>query len=168
MKYLIGSKLLGLTNEKDKDYVIISTEYEHKKIKENEEDILYSSKEHLLKRFFFEDYQTKPFFYVVNYQFDKSIIGQDFPIEYNLLDYKDKLIEFLKWIVINKRVGFLHDRINNEFCLKMTYHVAYNVFILLNNNPIINDNQKAIIQKIHDGQMPIDYLNELEEIILNF
>ena len=41
-----------------------------------------------------------------------------------------------------------------------------NIFILKNNSPIITVEQKAVIQKIHDCQMPIDYLDELLNILM--
>ena len=169
MKYLIGSKLLGLTNEKDKDYMIISNKYDYKRISENDEDILYRSQENILYHLRFEgDYTKHTFIYLVNYQYDREIIGPDFPIEYHILDHKYKLINFLQWIVANKEMNFNKNlKFKHGNCSKLIFHIAYNAFILQNNSPIITPEQKAIIQKIHDRQMPVDYLDELAAIINN-
>ena len=56
---------------------------------------------------------------------------------------------------------------NNGHCSKIIYHIAYNLFILENNSPIITDTQKAIIQRIHDRLMPVEYIDELEKRINN-
>jgi hypothetical protein len=50
-------------------------------------------------------------------------------------------------------------------CSKLIYHFAYNLFILQNNSVYLTPEQKEIIQKIHDCQMPIEYLDELERML---
>lgn len=162
-KYLIGSKLLGLSN-KDTDYIVITNE--NKKVSENGEDIFCLTKEQLLKNLNFN--VKNSFVLTGNYQYDRAIIGSEFPIEYHILEHKKDLIELLKRIV-NKRLCNFNKRITqgNKCCCKMIYHIAYNLFILENNSPIITQEQKAIIQDIHDIKMPIEYLDELEKRILN-
>ena len=147
MKYLVGSKMLGLKNTKDTDYVIISEDYEYKRIYSNGEDILYRSKENIITSMLFNrDINKFAGSLILNYQYDADIIGQDFPIEYHLLDHKEELINLLKVIVknkllnVNKRVS-----IKGGKCSKTLYHIAYNVFILQNNSPIITEEQKQII-----------------------
>ena len=56
----------------------------------------------------------------------------------------------------------------NNCCDKKIYHIAYNMFILQNNSPILTNEQKEIVQKIHDKEMPIEYLDEMEKIIKSF
>lgn len=164
MKYLIGSKLLGLSNNKDNDYLIISNDIEYKRMYENGEDILYRSEDHIRNHLAFnckikkwEDWN-----YIVNYQLDQQIIGQNFPIEYHILDYRNELLIFLNKIVEKKMLNFNKCiTTKNKCCTPIIYHFAYNLFILENNSPIITADQKIIIQKIHDGLMPIDYLDVL-------
>lgn len=163
--YLIGSQLLGLQNCKDTDILVISTEYDHKREKKDGKDIVYRSKANLLKYMKFEvDLTNNIPLLLYNYQLDKTIIGQKFPIEYNILDYKDKLIELIEFVIENKAYNF-NPRITIEgCCTKNIYQIAYNIFILQNKSPLITSEQKEIIQKIHDGTMSTDYIEELKKI----
>lgn len=162
-KYKIGSNILHLSNCKDVDYLIIDDTKEYIRVYENGEDIVYSSTENILKRMKFK---TKNPLVLFNYQMDFDIIGQDFPIEYHLLDYRQELIEQLKRTVKNKQFNFnKRIRVNKLYCSKCIYHIAYNIFILQNNSPIITEKQKAIVQKIHDGLMPIEYIDVLENML---
>ncbi len=166
-KYLIGSKLLGLDNNKDSDYLVISSEYEYKRVASNGEDILYRSAANIQKFMTFNvDIKANARLLILNYQLDQSIIGQQFPITYNLIGYKDKVKELLKIIVENKLLNFNKRITVNGCCSKLLYHVAYNVFILQNGTTTLTEEQKAIIQDIHDYKKPISYLDELEEMIL--
>lgn len=166
--YLIGSKLLGLENCKDTDMLVISTEHDYyREIKDDNIEILHRSEANILKFLNFEE--TNIYKYaqglISNFQYDQAIIGQNFPIKYNILDHKEKLIELLDFI-IEKKIFNFNPRItvNGGCCSKFIYSVAYNIFILQNNNPIITKSQREIIQKLHDGKMPISYINELKNI----
>ena len=167
MKYLIGSHLLGLEKNKDIDYLVIADNCDYVHKFENGEDIFYRSEENL-KRYFSFDVEFIQGYRILiyNYQYDQNIIGQNFPIHYNVLDYRGKLIEFLKFVVERKIFNF-NKGITTEklYCSKSIYHIAYNIFILQNNSPIITPEQKEIIQKIHDKKMPIEYLDELEKML---
>ena len=55
--------------------------------------------------------------------------------------------------------------VNKNCCSKLVYHIAYNLFIVQNNSPIITEEQKAIVQKLHDGEMPISYIDKLRAMI---
>lgn len=48
--------------------------------------------------------------------------------------------------------------------MKNIYHIAYNLFILLNNSVTLTEEQMNIVQKIHDCEMPIQYLQELRQL----
>lgn len=173
-KYLIGSCLLGLRDPKDADYVVL-TEGDnadscvHKY--ENGEDCFYKTKANLDSYMNFErkfTHETVPT-YIVSYQYDAEIIGQDFPVKYNVSAQRSKYVELLKWIVANKALNF--DKsvlacINDGTKLtKNLYHVAYLLFILQNNTVALTNKQKQTVQQIHDGAMPVDYLDELERAI---
>ena len=168
MKYLVGSTMLGLSNNRDKDYLVITDEYgDYKSVRNGEEDIICISYDTLVNRMEFKsDYKTNAYFLILNYQFDKDIIGQDFPIEYHILDYKKELIQLLKTIVeykllnLNKRVS-----IKGGLCSKWLYHIAYNVFIIQNNSTVLTSEQKETIQKIHDKEMLISFRDELIKMI---
>lgn len=140
---------------------------EEKKLAEfkNGVDYRYRTLENVKKTLEFKGNDGRKLF---NYQLDKSInkeFGEFLP--YTLLDYRNELVTYLKDIVKYKRFNFDKRVTSNKgHCTKIIYHIAYNLFILENNSPIITDEQKEIIQKIHDRLMPIEYLDELEKRIL--
>lgn len=162
MEYIIGSNLLSLKNNRDIDYLELSDkEREYKWLIENEKQKLVISQQQLFKRLHFvESFNEKQIF---NYQYDKKIIGQGFPIEYNLLNYREKLIELIDYVFENNLLNTNKFVSLNGNCSKKIYHIAYNVFILENNSVELNQEQKEIIQKIHDIEMPISYIDELKE-----
>ena len=168
-RYLVGSNLLCLHNCCDHDYVVVvETDEEYRKcVFEEENHIYYISKPMLDKYMNFEiDYKENVHDYLIQYQLDQNIISWDFPYKYNILDHKDKYIELLKYVVENKKHGFRRlSKKDNECCTKGLYHIAYNMFICLNNSTILTKEQKEIIQQIHDRKMPISYLDEMEKII---
>ena len=166
-KYKVGSGILHLENCKDTDYVILSNEYGNYKMvydKETKEDLIYITPEYLMKRLTFTITKNKLLIY--NYQYDRELIGNEFPIEYHILDYKDKLIEFLMFVVERKLFNLNRLIVCDErYCSRVIYHIAYNVFILQNNSPILTEEQLKIVQQIHDYQMPIDYVDTLTSMI---
>lgn len=162
MEYIIGSSLLNLKNNRDIDYLELSNkEIEYKWLIENEKQKLVISQQQLFKRLHF--IETLNPYQVFNYQYDKKIIGQGFPIEYNLLDYREKLIELIDYVFENNLLNTNKFVSLNGNCSKKIYHIAYNIFILENNSVELNQEQKEIIQKIHDIEMPVSYIDELKE-----
>ena len=171
--YLVGSKLLKINNNRDVDYLNLvksATTEELKLRKENGAEIHTRTEEMERRTLNFElpfTYQAIHW-YIVTYQLDKSIIGQDFPIKHSVLEKRDKYIEMLNWIVDNQALNFKKNEwLNRGNCSKIIYHIEYIVFILENNSTVLTDEQKVIVQKIHDTQMPQDYLDELAERIRN-
>lgn len=164
-KYQVGSKLLGLKNSKDNDFVVLCEDLVlTKRVIENGEEIFYKTKKELMYTLTFKLINNSNTLF--NYQYDRDIIGEDFPVEYHLLDYKNELILYLNKIVDSKLFNFNKlITCNNGNCSPKIYHIAYIVFIIKNNSPIITEEQKEIIQKIHDANMPISYLDELTKMI---
>lgn len=166
-KYKVGSDIIHLKNCKDIDYVILDDTcgtYKMVHNKDTGEDLFYTTKEYLMKRLTFSKNKNQLLMY--NYQYDRALIGDEFPIEYHILDYKNELIEFLMFVVERKLFNF--NKIiycEDRKCSKLIYHIAYNVFILQNNSPILTEEQLKIVQQIHDYQMPIDYIDTLTSMI---
>lgn len=170
-KYLVGSGLLGLNNRKDKDFVVIvdsedENYYERRLI--DGEDICFRSKSNVDRQMNFElplSMETARY-YIINYQLDKDIVGQNFPYEYHILDRRNDYIELLNYIVDNECFAFNRRVIyNHGFLSKLMYHIAYLTFIMKNNSPFLSKEQKEIVQKIHDKKMPDDYADELKAMI---
>ena len=169
--FLIGSRLLGLSNNHDTDYLQITesddvTFYKREHIKG--EDVVTRSSANIARQMNFDmpiNEKTVKY-YIINYQLDEEIIGQEFPYKYRILDKRDKYIQLLNYIADNKVLNFNKEiNINDWHCSKALYHVAYLTFILENNSTVLTAQQKAVVQRIHDKQMPIAYLDELEEKI---
>lgn len=170
MKYLTGSKMLGLTNNKDTDYICFVDIDGNENTEDKTIDYIKTTMDRLQKTLHFERTGGDSIYrnQIYNYQYDEFFMGKDFPINYHILDYREEYIRLLKDIVKNEDFNFTKSAIfNNGICSKIIYHIAYGVFILENNSPEITPEQKAIVQKIHDRQMPIAYLDVLEEKIRN-
>ena len=170
-RFIVGSHLLGIKNCEDFDYVVIDDTSEEYRKSVNEENchIFYISKPMLDKYMNFEiDYKKNLHNYLIQYQLDQNIISSDFPYKYNILDNKNKYIELLKYVAKSKRYGFRKWNNNGDkYCSKLIYHIAYNMFICQNNSVLLTEEQKEVIQKLHDRVMPISYLDEMENIINN-
>lgn len=163
--FLIGSKLLNLSNCKDIDYLVLD-DNKNNIYNQSNVDCRYRTITNIKETLIFKNDDDRKLF---NYQLDKTInkeFGEFIP--YNIIDYRNELTRFLKEIVSYKMFNF-NKRVttNSGHCSKIIYHIAYNLFILENNSPIITDEQKEIIQKIHDRLMPIEYLDELARRINN-
>ncbi len=168
MKYIIGSKELELQNCTDTDeIVVVESEVEYKRVEENGTDTIYMSLGLLNRLVDFDLYDNKyAYLMLFAYQIDSTLIGTLFPVEFHIVDKREKLKKYLNYVIENKQFNFNEDiTVNGDCCSKLVYHVAYNAFILKNNSPIITEEQKDIIQRIHDGLMPIKYLEEIKKII---
>lgn len=164
-KYLVGSKLLGLSNTKDTDYVVLVKENGvYKRVIEDGADVLYISEEYVKQ---IMSFTFKSYTYSINaFNYDANIIGQDFPIEYHILDYKKELKALLQYIAKNNLLNFSNKITINGYMSPNLYRVYYNYCILENNSVLLTAIQKETVQKIHDNEMPISFLDELKEKIL--
>lgn len=172
-KYLVGSQALNLNRAKDADYVILvdgnGRDYCVHTF-EDGEDRFYLTKANLDSYMNFErEFCGRTILrYAINYQYDKRIISADFPHKYDILSRRENYVEMLKWIVDNKALNFDKSlKINDWKCSAVIYHVAYLTFILENNEVSLSAEQIAQVQKIHDKQMPVSFLDELAEKIKN-
>lgn len=173
IKFKIGSSLI-LQNCRDNDYLVIAEKLPSKEeyLSNKQEGIEYHyyTKEMILDEIGFK----KPFNrttilpYLWSYQLDENIIKQGFPFKHSVIRSRNNYISLLNYLIDShwfdrKRSPML----NNGNCSKIIYHIAYIVFILENNSTILTDEQKAIVQQIHDKQMPQSYLDTLQEKIKN-
>lgn len=168
-KFLVGSKLLGLTNNKDIDYVVFDKKNESVFARCKEDYHLWTEEDLLDKyNFLFSANSTNKDLrmWLILYQFDYRIIKQNFPIHLDILKKRREVKNFLRFLVDNRLCNFnKYIKIERKYCSKTIYHFAYNLFILQNNSVYLTPEQKEVIQKIHDCQMPIEYLDELERML---
>ena len=158
--YLIGSKLLGIKNTKDVDYVeIVEGNKIHYRTFENGIDLLHISEDNLLDNFNFTPIKKE--YSIHSYQYDQTLrkhFGHDdFPIKYNILDHRKELEELLAYIKKRKILNY-NTRLygKNGHVPKQIFHIAYNKLILLNNSPILTEEQQEFVQRIHDKEVTWD------------
>lgn len=160
LKIPIGSSVTKLKNCKDIDYLVVDAidklEYEEGA------DYIYMSSSRLKSLLSFE---IDSYLLLFNYEYDNYFNNI---LDYNLLDYRDKLIEVLKnYVLFHDCTKCCYVKDNKKFLIKIYYHIAYNLFILENNSVKLTDEQLEIVQKIHDKEMPVEYGEELKQRILN-
>lgn len=160
MKILIGSKAVGLINNKDYDYLYVDEPRPEKK--QEGVDCFEITSEELKTQMNFKSKGKIMMF--KNFVFDKAINPNSPFDDYHILDYKQQLYDLIKETIEKNTYGLSGKLTFRGNILKQVYRVAYNIFILKNNSPIITEEQKTIVQKIHDCEMPISYLDELKEI----
>lgn len=101
-KYVLGSSLLGLKRCRDIDYLVLVVDKDnyYKRVREEGADIVYRSVDNMIKYLNFEINIFEDGGVVLyNYQLDKNIINQDFPISYNILDHKNNVLKVIGTII---------------------------------------------------------------------
>lgn|SRR5574344_1561630 len=159
-KYQIGSYMLGLSNNHDYDYLIIGDKF--KRYRDDSGDCLVLTPQQLENDLYFKS--TTMMFCIFNYQLDCHINPAFTYCKYNILDYQDELKKVVSDIINEHQLGFSKDIGNANCCIrKNVYHIAYNIYILKNKSTTLTSTQKKNIQKIHDGIMPLSFIDELVE-----
>lgn len=155
--YKIGSAILKLDNPKDEDYLDITNNEEKPYYREliDGKDVVHRSQSNIIKFLNYEvDFIANAPLLLYNYQLDRELIGAEFPIEFHLLDHRaevEKLLEVIKQYKLMNYDQEIYGEGNT--CTKRVYHIAATKCFLKNNAMTLTAEQKAIIQKIHDGLM---------------
>lgn len=150
MIYIIGSTLLGLSNTHDIDY--ICSDAKEKIV--NQPNTIYhgcradslSIVENRIQKFI--NYETTT---TGIYQFDYRIIKQDFPIHFDILNYKNQIICMLKRVIKNLPPKS-----------KQWYHVLYLYYILENNSVTLTSEQFENVQKAHDRVIDNEIISDIK------
>lgn len=175
MLYPIGSAMLKLNNIRDKDYLTFDEPGQKIRVENNIIfDIHSVNKEFFEQAVFFnttqleKDSQHFEYQQFIAYQLDYSINnGTPYP-QYNILEYKKPLYNLMSKYILNGLPPFSSGFLEKPgVCDKKLYHIAYNIYILLNNSTILTKEQRENIQKIHDRMMPITFLTELKNDFLS-
>ncbi len=171
-QYLVGSKKLGLQNARDMDILLI---FEDEQItKENAHQILKTSFDidyRIWKKDDFEKFLTldflgnNPYNFLWLYQCDTDIIKQDFKYDFHILSIKDKMLPLLKSFLQEVLYSLRHPEWPKDFNIKWVYHLAYNIFIFQNRTPHLTNEQIKKVQKLHDKNITINDIKELEYIL---
>ena len=171
---LIGSSMLGLANAHDRDWLILDDEVPldrrnpnlHKHV--GSDDFTHVNPIMLRKALDFELPMLQyGLFMLFDYQKDRKLIGSDFPYDYDWLSHRAQIIELVQTNLDNNTegCGLFVCRTNGVVCMeKNTYHVAWNIFALMDGDVRISPEHLAIVQKIHDREMPQTYIEELRKM----
>lgn len=169
-KYLVGSALLNLKNINDLDYISLENNNEKENnnlLKNNEKiDIFYVDSKRIASLTYDIDYFENSKTLFENFQYDNSIrsnLGHEkIPIEFRILENREKVIELLNFTKENMLQNYTPlISYPGGFMTKSTLNVVYTKFIIENNSIILTEEQKDVIQRIHDRSMPwTEYLEK--------
>lgn len=160
----VGSTILGLERCRDTDILVIDDGHKYSWFdKPSNYNYHPRSYERIKSEMAFESAKYWDQFYA--YMLDSEINPNN--LDYNVFDHKDKILSCVKNFNFD-RLYMVPDKYRlNDALEKKVYHVAYNTFLLINDSKILTPEQKIIIQKIHDREMPLEYGRELEGLIKN-
>ena len=166
-QFLFGSKMLGLTNNRDEDWITFVD-------KKGKEITMYGERSlpfyrTTLKHFTEGGKYIKDHIYnaVHLYQLSAGFIhGDEYPFnDFDILEHKTVWIQWLKaYMNSEKRTT---DLTNKEILPKHFYHILYQYYMIVENAHWISDEAKINVQKIHDLEMPSSYFYELRDLINN-
>jgi len=168
--YQVGSTKLNLKNTHDIDYVgIVDSEedFYSKHVKYDNKDIIYRSIGNITKYLNFKERVTSQSCeaYLCNIGFDENIVDKSFPIKWSILDHREDYIKLLNEMVDRKLWWFhkIFENIDNkDYTLpKDLYRLEYLIYILENNTTELTKEELYILQKLHDKQMPVDFIEEI-------
>lgn len=172
--YFITGSSLFCTNCKDTDVISIRHSKERLAIREDGRDTFLFTLDEFRNRLYFNEKINLQYRELYNVGFamvkQKGEIYGDIPDDianYNWFDYKDKIIERCidqcVNIALNPRIVNSHGK---DLCLKHTYWLFANYFALANNSLEFTDEQKEILQKCHDNELPRTYADELYQNLI--
>jgi hypothetical protein len=98
------------------------------------------------------------------YQMSKGFHeDSEYPFDFDILQYKDIWAKCLKTYINKPEVE--QSALKSGSLPKKFYHLLYQFVMITENTHFISDREKAIVQKIHDHQMPSDYFYVLKNLI---
>lgn len=163
-RYLFGSKMLGLDNCRDEDWLTFVEDYSSGERKAGERSLKYYKK--IVERFTQGKNRSGDFFKsCLLYQTSCGFFDDEtYPFnDFNILEHKAVWIKQLK--------GYMDldatetDAKQCETLPKYFYHILYQYYMITENTHRISDGAKANVQKIHDLEMPSSYFYELRDLI---
>lgn len=162
----IGFGFIFPNHGRDRDYLLINKDEEnriYKRYIQEGNDILEESLKELKDRISFDknwlmrqrllDHYQALFLYQLDTEFRKQR-GSYFPLEINILQHKEDILNLLREIEQKKKFNFNRKiTIDGKYVSKTFYSIAINKFFIANNSMILTKEQKNIILKIHDIKM---------------
>lgn len=163
-KYLLGSKMLKLENNRDEDWTVFVNEnaktannYGYKSIPFFQTIINFFTRGNNIK--------ADPYSALFLYQLSTGFVDDaEYPFgEFNILEHIKVWKEWLKAYMNGKKVEARATK--TDILPKQFYHILYQYYMITENVHFISDEAKAKVQKIHDLEMPSEYFYELRDLI---
>lgn len=163
-KYLFGSKMLRLNNNRDEDWLTFTDENAKTANEMGCKSIPFyrAIVNHFIGG---RNVDADPFKALYLYQLSAPFIDDEgYPFkDFNILEHKAVWIEWLK--------AYMNDEITEQWANKTDilpkqfYHLLYQYNMIVEDVHFISDEAKADVQKIHDYEMPSSYFYELRDKI---
>lgn len=151
------------TNCKDTDIWIITREgNEYSKIRGYEGyDIFVWSLQNLKNSMDFSNKENKSL-YLISLLKNEILYGENPCPDFNFFEHKNEIVEMLLYACEKTYNNpLLSNAIDEAMCLKQSIWVFANYFAFINNCFDFTDEQKEILQKCHDNELPRSYIEEL-------
>lgn len=165
--FLFGSKLLRLNNCRDEDwrsfYFGNSPDSHSEQHSINLDVELERINNFTRKRYIHENPNKALYLYQMSRGFHEK--EDDFPIYFNILNYKDIWVEVLQSYV--NSITTENTALRTDILPKKFYHLLYQYHMIREDAHWISDEAKVDVQKIHDFEMPSSYFYELRDLINN-
>lgn len=164
LKYLFGSKMLKLENNRDEDWLTFTTDNAKTARENGYKSIPFYQ---TIINFFVrgKNIKSDPFNALFLYQLSTDFIDDaEYPFkDFNILEYKEVWKEWLKEYVNSENIESWATKA--DILPKQFYHLLYQYYMITENAHWISDSAKAEVQKIHDLEMPSSYFYELRDLI---
>lgn len=163
-KFLFGSKMLKLNNPRDEDILEFVDVPRGTTLNQNQRRVEFSQA--IIKTFKEgKNEKTDAYKALFLYQLSNGFHPEsNYPMkDFNILDYKDIWAKHLKnYMNLETTIlsGTKRDHLSKRF-----YHILYQYFMIKENTHWISEEGKALVQQIHDYDMPVSYFYELKEMI---
>lgn len=163
-KYLFGSKMLGLTNNRDEDWLtFVDEKAKSAREKGYQSTPFYKA---VIKNFIRgNDIKQDPYNALYLYQLSAAFCAEtDYLFsDFNIMEHKEVWKSWLKAYINAENV---EKKANSQDVLpKNFYHILYQYYMITENTHFISDEAKVNVQKIHDLEMSSSYFYELRDLI---
>lgn len=163
-KYLYGSKMLKLNNNRDEDWLTFTEE--NAKTAREMGCMSIPFYKTLINHFIGGNYiDVDPFKALFLFQLSAPFINENnYPFnDFNILEHKDVWVRWLKAYVNAEDTE--EWATTKDVLPKQFYHALYQYHMIIEDTHFISDEAKVDVQKIHDYEMPSSYFYELRDKI---
>ncbi len=163
-KYLFGSKMLKLNNNRDEDWLTFIDENAKIAREKGCKSIPFYKAMHdcfIRGAYIQQDPYNALYLYQMSIGFHNE---EDYYFkDFNILEHKEVWIKWLKAYMNAEEIE--QKAFKQDTLLKTFYHILYQYNMIVEDTHWISDEAKVDVQKIHDLEMPSSYFYELRDKI---